>query len=155
MRRLVGFLVAFVCLAAVAAQGQIRRADFVLLTGDTDDAIQLAKNIKDVFSSDPMARRAVSQARDAVIQSWLEDKLPLQLTDQERATLQNPEQYDRLVLRDVTVTFGASAPSLVLGWDVSPRLWSRISAAVVPVVSHIVRDAAVTFRRGLRGSVTL
>jgi hypothetical protein len=31
-----GFVVGSVCLAAIAAQGQIRRADFVILTGDTD-----------------------------------------------------------------------------------------------------------------------
>jgi hypothetical protein len=55
----------------------------------------------------------------------------------------------------VTVAFGASPPSVVLGWDVPSRLWPRISGAIVPVVNRILREAAVSSRRGLRGSVKL
>lgn len=150
-----GCVVGIVCLAVAVASGQIRKADLVTLVGDTDDAIRLAKTTKDFFAGDPMGRRAVSQARDVVIQSWLEEKNPLQLTDQERAAVLNPDQYDKPVLRDVTVTFNASPPSIVLGWDVPPRLWPRLSAAVTQVANRIVRDGAMSFRRALRMSVKL
>ena len=112
-----GFVVGFVCLAVAAASGQIRKADLVTLVGDTDDAIRLAKTTKDFFAGDPMGRRAVSQARDVVIQ--------------------------------------ASPPSIVLGWDVPPRLWPRLSGAVTQVANRIVRDGAMSFRRALRMSVKL
>ena len=155
MRWHLGFVVGFVSLAVVAASAQIRKFDFVILSGDTDDAIRLAKAIKDLFASDPMARRAVTQARDAVIQGWLEEKHPLQLTDQERAAVQNPERYDKSILHDVTVTFGANPPSVVLGWDVPPRLWPRMSGAVISIANRIVREGALSFRRALRLSVKL
>ena len=155
MRWQMGFLAGVVCLTAVSASGQIRKADFVILAGDTDDAIRLARSIKDLFVNDPMARRAVTHARDAVIQSWLDEKHPLQLTDQERAAVQNPDRYDKPVLHDVTVTFNASPPSVVLGWDVPSRQWPRMSAAVVPIANRIVRDGALSYRRALRLSVKL
>lgn len=155
MRWPLGFLVGFVCLAAVSAGGQIRKADFVILVGDTDEAIRLARTIKDLFAGDPMARRALGQARDAVIQSWLEEKHPLQFTEQERAVVQNPELYDRPVLREVNVAFGASPPSVVLAWDIPPRMWPRMSGAAIPVANRIVRDGALSFRRALRLSVKL
>jgi hypothetical protein len=155
MRWRIGILLGLVCLAAVSAAGQMRRADFVILAGDTDDAIRLAKAIKDVFATDLTARRMVSQMRDAVIQSWLEEKSPVELTDQERAAIQNPDRYDNPILHDVTVSLGASPPSIVIGWDVPPRLWPRLSATMALVASRIVRDGAVFARRGIRLSVKL
>jgi len=115
----------------------------------------LARSIKDLFANDPMARRAVTQARDAVIQSWLDEKHPLQLTDQERAAVQKPDRYDKPILHDVTVTFNATPPSVILGWDVPPRQWPRMSGAVVPIANRIVRDGALSYRRALRLSVKL
>jgi hypothetical protein len=150
-----GFVAGFVCLVVTAAGAQIRKADLVTLVGDTDDAIRLAKSIKDFFAGDPTGRRTVSHARDVVIQSWLEEKNPLQLTDQERAAVLNPDQYDKPVLRDIVVTFSASPPSIVLGWDVPPRLWPRLSGAATQIANRIVRDGAVSFRRALRMSVKL
>lgn len=143
------------CLTALPAAGQVRRADFVLLAGDTDDAIRLAKSIKDFFATDPVARRSLTQARDVLIQSWLEEKHPLQLTEQERAALQNPEHYDRPVLRDVSVALNANPPSIVIGWDIPPRLWPRLGASLAPVASRVVRDGALFARRALRLSVRL
>lgn len=155
MGRRVAVWLGLFCLVAASASGQVRRGDFVLLTGDTDEAIRLAKTIKDLFATDPAARRTVSQARDVLIQSWLEEKHPLQLTDQERAAVQNPEQYDRPVLRDVTVALNANPPSIVIGWDVPPRLWPRLGGTVALVANRIVRDGALFARRALRLSVKL
>lgn len=135
--------------------GQMRKADFVLLSGDTDEAIRLAKSIKDLLATDPTARRAVSQAREALIQSWLEEKSPLQLTDQERAAVQNPEQYDRPILHDVSVALNASPPSILIGWDVPPRLWPRFSGNAALVANRVVRDGAISARKALRISVRL
>jgi hypothetical protein len=85
----------------------------------------------------------------------LDEKHPLQLTDQERAAVQNPDRYDKPILHDVTVTFNASPPSVVLGWDVPSRQWPRMSGAVVPIANRIVRDGALSYRRALRLSVKL
>jgi hypothetical protein len=155
MARRVVVLLGLICLVAVSASGQARRGDFVVLAGDTDEAIRLAKTIKDLFATDPSARRAVAQARDVLIQSWLEEKHPLQLTDQDRAAVQNPEQYDRPVLHDVTVALNANPPSIVIGWDVPPRLWPRLGGTVALVGNRIVRDGALFARRALRLSVKL
>ncbi len=155
MYRRIALLFAVLSLVAVSAAAEVRKADFVLLTGDTDDAIRLAKSIKDLFATDPTARRAVGQAREVLIRSWLEEKSLSQLTDQERAAIQNPDQHDRPVLHDVTVALNASPPSIVIGWDVPPRLWPRLSGSVAPVANRIVRDGAVFARRALRISVRL
>lgn len=155
MYRRIAVLLGLLSLVAVSAWGQIRKADFVLLSGDTDDAIRLAKSIKDLFATDPTARRAVSQAREALIQSWLEERSLLQLTDQERSAVQNPEQYDRPVLHDVTVALNANPPSIAIGWDVPPRLWPRFSGTLALVANRILRDGAIFARRALRISVRL
>lgn len=155
MRSRVVFFVGYFCLATAVASGQIPKGEIVILAGDTDDAIRLAKSIKDIFGSDPIARRAVSQARDAVIQSWLEEKHPLQLTDQERAIIHNPDRYDKPLLRDLTVTFNGNPPSLVLGWEIPPRLWPRINGAIIPIANRIARDGSLAYRRALRVSVKL
>ncbi len=155
MRPYVAVLVGLTCLVAVSAAGQIRKADLVILAGDTDDALRLAKNIKDIFATDPTARRAVSQAREALIQSWLEEKQPLQLTDQERAAIQNPDRYDAPVLHDVTVLLSASPSSIAIGLDIPPRLWPRFGGAVAPVANRIVRDGALFARKAVRVSVKL
>lgn len=155
MGRRVAILLGVICLVAVSASAQVRRGDFVVLAGDTDEAIRLAKTIKDLFATDPAARRAVSQARDVLIQSWLEEKHPLQLTDQERAAVQSPEQYDKPVLHDVTVALNANPPSIAIGWDVPPRLWSRLGGSLALVANRIVRDGALFTRRALRLGVKL
>ncbi len=155
MRRGVAVLAALVCLVTVPAAGQIRKGDFVVLVGDTDDALRLAKNIKDIFATDPTARRAVSQAREALIQSWLEEKPPFQLTEQERAAIQNPDRYDAPVLHDVTVAFNANPPSIVIGLDIPPRLWPRFGGTVAPLANRIVREGALFARKAVRVSVKL
>ncbi|MBI4573846.1 MAG: hypothetical protein HY713_11265 [candidate division NC10 bacterium] len=155
MRRGLAPLLALACLTALPAAGQIRRADFVILAGDTDDAIRLAKNIKDFFAADPTARRVVSQAREVLVQSWLEEKSPAQLTDQERAAVQNPERHDAPVLHDVTVALTASPPSIVLSWDIPLRVWPRLAGSVGLVANRIVRDGALFARRALQLRVNL
>ncbi len=151
----IAVLLCLVCLVPALAAGQIRKADFVTLAGDTDDALRLAKTIKDLFFADPSARRAVIQARDVVIQNWLEEKNPLLLTDQERIMIQNPEQYDRPILQDVTVGLNANPSFIVLAWDIPPRLWPRLGGTVAAVANRIVRDGAIFARKGLRMSVRL
>jgi hypothetical protein len=148
-----GILAGVICLSAVPAPGQMRRAEFVTLAGDTDDAIRLAKTIKDTFATDPTARRSVTQARDAVIQSWLEERGPHQLTDQERLAVMNPDHYDQPVLREIAVALGANPPSITLGWDVPLRMWPRLSATLGSVANRLVRDGALLARKGLRLSV--
>jgi hypothetical protein len=155
MRRRIPILLGLVCLVAVSAAAQIRKADFVALAGDSDDAIRLAKIIKEIFTLEPAARRAVTQGRDAVIQSWLEERPLSQLTDQERAVVLNPDLYDNPVLQDVTVALNASPPAIVLGWDVPPRLWPRLAASMAPVANRVVRDGAMFARKGLRLSLKL
>ncbi len=148
-------LLCLTCLVGVPAAGQIRKADFVVLAGDTDDAIRLAKTIKDLFATEPSARRAVSQARDVLIQSWVEEKNPLLLTDQERAAVLNPEQYDRPVLQDVTVALNANPPYIILTWDIPPRLWPRLGGTMASVANRIVRDGAIFARKAMRMIVRL
>lgn len=155
MKWRLGIVVSLVCLATGVAAAQIRRGDFVALAGDTDEAIRLAKIIKDVFATDPAARRAVGQARDAIIQSWLEERPLSQLTDQERAAIQNPVQYDRPVLQEVSITLNATPPAIVLGWDVPPRLWPRFGSSLAVVANRIARDGALFARKGLRLSLKL
>lgn len=155
MRWRVGASLGLIFLAVSTAAGQMRKAEFVTLAGDTDDAIRLAKTIKDVFATDLTARRALGQARDILIQSWLEEKHPSQLTDQERAALQNPEQYDKPILHDLTVTLTANPPSIAIGLDIPPRLWPRLGATMAMVANRIVRDGALFARRGLRLSLKL
>jgi hypothetical protein len=155
MRQGIASLTVLACLVASLAAGQVRRADFVILAGDTDDAIRLAKSIKDFFVADPTARRVVGQAREALVQSWLEERSPAQLTDQERAAVQNPERYDAPVLHDVTVTLNASPPSIVIGWDIPPRVWPRLTGSVGLVAIRIVRDGALFVRRALQLRVNL
>jgi hypothetical protein len=153
MSRHLALSLALACLLAGPAAGQMRKADFVLLSGDTDDAIRLAKVIKDVFANEPSARRLVTMARDSVIQSWLEERNPTQLTDQERAAVLNPEYYDHPVLREVTVALGANPPSIIIGWEVPPRLWPRLASSMAQVANRIVRDGALFARRAVRLSV--
>ncbi len=155
MSRRVVVLLCLACLVPALGAGQMRKADFVTLAGDTDDAIRLAKTIKDLFVFEPSARRCVSQAREILIQSWLEEKNPLLLTDQERAAILNPEQYDRPILQDVTVALNATPPLIVLGWDIPPRLWPRLGGAMATVANRIVRDGAIFARKALRMSVRL
>lgn len=155
MRSSFALVLLLACLVAGPVAGQIRRADFVILAGDTDDAIRLAKNIKDLFASDPAARRAVSQAREVLIQSWVEERGLLQLTEQERAAIQNPDRYDAPVLHDVTVALSGSPPSILIGLDIPPRLWPRFGGTMAQVANRIVRDGALYARKAVRVSVML
>jgi hypothetical protein len=142
-------------LVVAAASAQMRRGEFVTLIGDTDDAIRLARIIKDLFGIDPNARRAMLLARDAVIQSWVEDRASTDLTEQERAAIRNPEYFDRPVIAAVNVAFGASPVTIVLEWDVPPRFWARVGAAVVPVANRVAREGALFARKALRLIVKL
>jgi hypothetical protein len=139
----------------LCAHAQIRRADFVTLIGDTDDAIRFAKVIKDLFATDPAARRAVLQARDAVIQNWLEEKPAAEFTEQERAAVRNPDYYDRSVVSAVNVAFAVLPVSITLEWDVPPRLWPRLAAAIIPVANRVARDGVFFGRKALRLVVKL
>jgi len=134
----------------LSAYAQIRHADFITLIGDTDDAIRFAKVIKDLFAMDPAARRVVLQARDAVIQNWLEDKPAAEFTERERMAVRNPDYYDRSVVSAVNVAYAASPVSITLEWDVPPRLWPRLAAAIVPVANRVARDGVFFGRKALR-----
>jgi hypothetical protein len=147
--------IGMVWLSLLPASAQIRRADFVTLIGDTDDAMRLAKLIKDNFWVDPAARRAVAAAREAVIQSWLEDKPSADLTEQERAIIRNPEYFDRAVFTAVNVVFSGSPVTLALEWDVPPRFWPRLGAAIMPVANRVGREAVAFGRKSVRLVVRL
>ncbi len=69
--------------------------------------------------------------------------------------IQNPEQYDRPILQDVTVGLNANPSFIVLAWDIPPRLWPRLGGTVAAVANRIVRDGAIFARKGLRMSVRL
>ena len=155
MRLGVALVLLLGCLVAHPVAGQIRRADFVILAGDTDDAIRFAKTIKDIFASDPAARRAVSQAREVLIQSWVEERSPLQLTEQERAAIQNPDRYDAPVVHDLTVTLNGSPPSILIGVDIPPRLWPRFGGTMGQVANGVARDGALFARKAVRVSMML
>jgi len=127
MRLRCGLALGLVFFSVLSASGQIRRADFVPLIGDADDAIRLAKLVNDLFGVDPAARRAILVARDAVIQGWMEDKPSTELTDQERVIIRNPEHSDRAVVSAVNVAFSTSPVSSALEWDVPPRVWPRLA----------------------------
>jgi len=150
-----GFAIALVCVSLLSASAQMRRAEFVTLIGDTDDAIRLAKLIKDGFGVDPAARRALLLARDAVIQSWTEDKPSTDLTEPERLTIRNPEYFDRAVLSAVNVAFAVSPVSIALEWDVPPRFWPRLGAAIMPVANRVAREGVFFARKALRLVVKL
>lgn len=144
-----------VCVSMVSTYGQIRRADFVNLIADTDDAIRFAKVIKDFFSTDPAARRVLQQVRDVVIQHWLEEKPPAEFTEQERLAVRNPDYYDRSVLSAANVAFAASPVTITLEWDASPRLWPRLAPTLAPVANRVARDGVVFGRKALRLVVKL
>jgi hypothetical protein len=155
MRLRLSIAVGVAVLVAVAASAQLRRGDFVMLVGDTDDAIRLARIIKDLFGIDPNARRAMLLARDAVIQSWVEDKPATDLTEQERAAIRNQEYFDRPVIAAINVAFNASPVTVALEWDVAPRFWPRLSAVIVPLANRIAREGALFGRKALRLVVKL
>jgi hypothetical protein len=150
MRLRMGIAIGLVCATAFCASAQMRRGDFVNLVGDTDDAIRTAKIIKDVLWMDPAARRAVLQAREAVIQGWIEERSSALLTDQERAIIRNPDLFDQPLLATVNVAFAASPITIALEWDVPPRLWSRLATAVTLVANRVAREASLASRKGLR-----
>lgn len=142
-------------LIAVAASAQFRRGDFIVLVGDTDDAIRLARVVKDIFGIDPNARRAVLLAREAMIQSWVEDKPATDLTEQERVAIRNPEYFDRPVIAAINVAFNVSPVTVALEWDVPPRFWPRLSAVIIPVANRVAREGALFSRKALRLVVKL
>ncbi len=144
-----------VCVSMLSAFAQIRHADFITLIGDTDDAIRFAKVIKEFFAMEPAARRAVLQARDAVIQNWLEEKPAVEFTERERMAVRNPDYYDRSVVSAANVAFSASPVSVTLEWDVPPRLWPRVAAAIIPVANRVARDGVFFGRKALRLVVKL
>jgi len=133
----------------------MRRSEFVNLIGDTDEAIRTARFAKDLFVLDPTARRAVLQAREAVIQSWIEERTPDQLSEQERVIVRNPERYDRPIISAVNVAFGASPVTITLEFDVPPHLWPRISASWIPVAHRVAREGVLFGRKALRFSLKL
>jgi len=155
MRLRCGLALGLVFLSVLSASAQIRRADFVTLIGDTDEAIRLAKLVKDIFGVDPAARRAILVARDAVIQGWMEDKPSTELTDQERVIIRNPEYFDRAVVSAVNVAFSVSPVSIALEWDVPPRFWPRLAAAIMPVANRVAREGVLFGRKALRLMVKL
>jgi hypothetical protein len=147
--------VVLLTILSLSASAQMRRADFVTLIGDTDDAIRLAKVIKDILVADPTARRAILVARDAVIQGWMEDKPSTELTDQERVIIRNPEYFDRAVVSAVNVAFSTSPVSIALEWDVPPRFWPRLAPTIIPVGNRVAREGALFARKALRLVVKL
>lgn len=155
MRLRCAFALGVLCLTVLCASAQIRRSDFVNLIGDTDDAIRLARLIKDSFGVDPMARRAILVAREAVIQGWIEDKPSADLTEQERAIIRNPEYFDRPVLSAVNVAFSVSPVSVALEWDVPPRFWPRLASTMTLVANRVARDGVFFGRKALRLVVKL
>ncbi len=139
--------------AEVAAQ--IPRAKVVRLAGDTDEAVGLAKQIRNWLFTHPAAVSATVAGKIAIIQSWLEERTLEQLSDRERFLLTNPEAYERPIVTDVTVQLGPPVAVVALAWDVPLRLWPRVRGDIRRAAEALAQEVAPSLRRALRLFVRL
>jgi hypothetical protein len=129
---------------------QIPPGKVVRLSGDTDEAVGLAKQVRHWIFTHPAAVTATLAGKVAIVQSWLEDRSLDQLSDKERFLLANPQAYERPIVTDVAVHLGPPVAVVVLAWDVPLRLWPRVRGEIRRAGEALGHELSRSLRRAIR-----